>query len=427
MSETQLKRRSGSTKRRLLVVLGLVILLGVIVAFAPLIVAKTSLRDGLLSWIAGEGVRVTATDAEFGWRGPLELDELRVAVGEDDFLLMSERVSAAKSWPVLAADLPHLGSVRLTRPRIDLEVSQLFQQPGVESEAEPYPLTVEAFIDDGSVRLRMERLAEPILELEGLTAHLVIEQLPEGRMLILDPIDVLKDYPLNPELCSEGLHLIAPILASVGTVEGTLSLRLENFRIPLDGGSREDLTDIEGVLRLDDVQTGFGNPVLNEAVGNLAALFGFETPDKIRIADEARIEFAVANHRVRHEDLSFKIPEVTGERIWRSQGSVGFDESLDLTIFAPLPFDKILDERLARRMSQEPFAFHVGGTIASPELTLPEDSDWVTTLAELVMGQGGSPDRDVDSFVDYLQAAIETGEVAMTLWDWTREWWGESE
>src|SRR5262245_45890937 len=83
--------RAGGVRRKLLVFL--VLLIG-IVALAPYIVAKTPLRNALLSRaIPGDALRVNTNDASFSWTSGPSLSSVEVKDAAGNPLLFAEKIS----------------------------------------------------------------------------------------------------------------------------------------------------------------------------------------------------------------------------------------------------------------------------------------------------------------------------------------------
>ena len=54
-----------------------------------------------------------------------------------------------------------------------------------------------------------------------------------GTTVMVDPTTILDNEVLTPELCGQGLQLIAPMMADVVDVQGKISFRLDRCVVPV--------------------------------------------------------------------------------------------------------------------------------------------------------------------------------------------------
>ena len=79
---------------------------------------------------------------------------------------------------------------------------------------------------------------------------------------------------------------------------------------------------------------------------------------------DQQIEFQVADGRVYHRNLEFIVDDVPV----RSQGSVGFDQTLALMIEVPIMEKWVEKERLLRSLAGEKIQIPVQGTFQQPRI-----------------------------------------------------------
>jgi len=116
------KRRRPRRRWRLLV--GVVALAGLVVA-APTIIAKTPLRNLVLSGALPSGVgRLTSTDATFSWSGGQTLAGVVHVDAAGAPLFSADAIAISRSLIGFASNPDNLGKVTLTRPVIHLETRQ---------------------------------------------------------------------------------------------------------------------------------------------------------------------------------------------------------------------------------------------------------------------------------------------------------------
>jgi hypothetical protein len=190
-------------------------------------------------------------------------------------------------------------------------------------------------------------------------------------MLTLAPVTVFQKQKLTPELGDKLLHLIAPTLANIAGVQGEFSLSFETFGVPLGVPQSEFARKVvlAGKLQLHDVTVGVKTPLLQTLVKVLADMHGKKPSDVVRVVQKADVRFTVRDRQIHHEGLRFGFPDISPDLLISSQGSVGFDKSLDLLLEVPRIFvgkDKDQTPKL------DPVRLRVTGTFDEPIVTAIE-------------------------------------------------------
>ena len=103
------------------------------------------------------------------------------------------------------------------------------------------------------------------------------------------------------------------------------------------------------------------NPLLQEIAELASRLLKVQVPQTVQIADDTAVVFELREGRVYHEGLVFWLPELSKDIKWQTSGTVGLDDSLDLTVQAQLPLTLLHDGPLAQRLSDRPLKFGVTG------------------------------------------------------------------
>jgi translocation and assembly module TamB len=165
---------------------------------------------------------------------------------------------------------------------------------------------------------------------------------------------------LTPAVCADAIGFALPAIAKSSDAEGLISVDLDESRIPL-----ADYTKMaaKGRLLMHTVTLTPG-PVIRE----ILAVSGVQEP-KFTLATEQIVPVWIENGRVHHRDFvltakSFSI---------RTNGSVGFDGTLQLNCEVPIPA-KLLDQafkntpRIREAMAKRTIAITIGGTIDRPKL-----------------------------------------------------------
>ena len=358
-------------------------LVGVTVATVvlPYVIAASPLRNVVVGLaVAPTGMQATVSDASFGWFSPLSVDGLRLTTSQGDRLAEVGRFSAEMSWWKLALARPDLGHFQVDRPHVELLVRDggtKFRSARQSGQAAANQTTLSVAIRDGSFLVRRAGAEEPIVRLEKLNVSLRIERSGPGRVLTIEPTDLLDHQRLTRSMCNDGLQLIAPVLADAADVEGEISLRLDELRIPIDTleGRR-----IRGRLQLHAVEAGLKDSWLAGVVQLVGVALKTDMPTMVRITDNVELRFHVKDDRVYHEGLAFGLPDVSPGLVIRTQGSVGFDESLDLKVDIP-GLQQLVAGRIGGQFPNGGrLEVSVGGTLDHPEISLPDAAGSVAQL-----------------------------------------------
>src|SRR5882757_2947994 len=112
--------RAGGIKAKLLTFLVLVM---IVVGVLPIIVAKTPLRNVLLSSaLPRDSVHVTIGDASLNWFGSPSLSTVEVKDSAGDSLLTAESIKIDRTPLRLAMNSHDLGTIQVVRPVIRVKV-----------------------------------------------------------------------------------------------------------------------------------------------------------------------------------------------------------------------------------------------------------------------------------------------------------------
>jgi hypothetical protein len=182
---------------------------------------------------------------------------------------------------------------------------------------------------------------------------------PEPMELTLPAGPLAERIEINPVMCSELLMYIAPVLAEVTSAQGTFSIALDKCRIPLGDPAGGDLA---GRITVHSVEVGPG-PLVRE----FALLLNRESPAKLK--KESTIAFQMHNRRVYHQNVEMVFPDLT----ITTQGSVGFDQTLDLVAEMPVPPKWLAKNPLAAQaLANQRIRIPLKGTLKKPQLDRQE-------------------------------------------------------
>ena len=195
---------------------------------------------------------------------------------------------------------------------------------------------------------------------------------PGPEQLLLPKGPLITNVAISPQVSETMLKYIAPVLAGATRAEGEFSLHLEGTQIPL-GDPRQ--ARAAGQLAVHRLRISPG-PMVAELAALVAKIEALTKRERLRqilassgdnevlsITDR-QVDFQVAEGRVYHRDLEFLIDDVPV----RSQGSVGFDQSLALMIEVPIQNKWVEKDRVLRSLAGETLKIPVAGTFQRPRI-----------------------------------------------------------
>ncbi|MFT4558265.1 MAG: hypothetical protein ACI92S_003641 [Planctomycetaceae bacterium] len=387
-----------SSRRKML--LRLVVLVGaglvLIIIGLPTIVATTGLHNVILGSAAqGRELSVTADSATLAWFAPVSLRNADVKRDDKSWEVSTETFSTDKTLLQLLLAPSDVGTINLDRPTVVLQPIDSSEKDGDDQPAKTktlYP-PLRAVVRDGAVELRTAENPEPVIALDGISFVGRTEVANETSVLIVEPVKLFDRRELTPELCDQGLQLIAPFLSDAAMVTGQLTVELDEFQIPIGTVTPEErvqMTRICGRMMLHRVETGLKNPLLAEIASVLATVSGgnFAT---VRASEETHVDFRVENGRVHHEGLTLLVPELASGLTIQTSGWVDLDENIDVRILIDL--SDVISSRVAmlNSLTQAPLEIRMTGTLKKPRLSLPAGRD---LLGRFAGGLGQLTGRD---------------------------------
>lgn len=388
--------------------IGVVVIILVLVALAPTIIAKTALRDRLINAaVADESLHASTRSASIGYFSPVVVQGFDLRADDGSLQVAMQSFESEKSWLTMLFAGGDLGGFRFRKPVLHVVtgIASTKADPGLdeESSTENMPIkslpTLVAEVIGGGVQVRNVSRKDPAVDLHGIDFTIRTEQHDFGTLVHVEPTTILDEQPLTPELCSQGLQLIAPMLSDAILAEGRLSLKIDQCSVPvgdLNQQQRQQLTDIGGAIRLSDVSVGLSNEI---TAGLLALLerFGRVRDDvRLTVSRASEVQFRVVGGRVHHRGLMFFLPIGESEFELTSSGSVGFDETLDLKLALGLPESLLGDGPLAKFLTSDPIVIQVSGSVDEPKIDLASTIDWNDRLSSVLeaLGRGKTSDAD---------------------------------
>ena len=214
---------------------------------------------------------------------------------------------------------------------------------------------------------------------------------------------MLTNVRISPEVSEAMLKFVAPVLAGATQSEGLFSLQLDGARVPLGEPRR---ADSKGQLTVHSVRVTPG-PMTAQWVGlaqqveALAKRRDAASPTNrqvtlVSIRDQ-QVNFQVANGRVYHEKMEFQV----GDVVLRSQGSVGLDETISLTIEIPIQDAWVAKEPLLAGLKGQSVQIPVTGTLTKPQMDQHAIASLTGQLLQKGAGQavGNELNKALDKFL----------------------------
>lgn len=218
-----------------------------------------------------------------------------------------------------------------------------------------------------------------------LTARPVAYLSPGAEQIVLPRGPLISNVSISPEVSEAMLKYVAPILAGATRAQGQFSLDLENTQVPLAVPEQARVT---GKLEVHQLRVTPG-PMLNDLASLISQLESLTqsdrllqsatTPSEVKLLSmtDQQIQFQVAQGRVYHRDLQFTIDDVPV----RSNGSVGFDQTLAMELDVPIQRKWLGDKRAFQSLAGQVLKIPITGTFDNPRL----DSSAVANLSQQLL------------------------------------------
>lgn len=225
------------------------------------------------------------------------------------------------------------------------------------------------------------RTAEPVLHLQ------------QGSML--------DKWEISEQDSRTWLKYAAPLIADATSAQGNVSANVATAAVPLFDPLK---STAQGALDVHNLTLGPG-PLAQQIIPMIDQLRALVKPAGNSLQEkshwmqlpEQSLPFAVQQGRVHHEGFQMSYDGVTME----SRGSVGFDQTLDLTLDIPILENWVGNNEYLRRLIGKKISIPIGGTLAKPQL----DRRAVGQLAQQLVRESamGAVNDRVQSEVSELQ------------------------
>ncbi|MCP4944634.1 MAG: hypothetical protein GY924_22000 [Planctomycetaceae bacterium] len=391
---------SGGQKPAIRMLLKVLASVFVFALLLPFVLGKTSLRDFVLnSLVDSDKLTLQSTDASLGYFSPTSVSGLKLQTIDQKSTVSFQEIAADRSWFSMLLSRPDLGNFRFVKPDVDITVVKNATQETADvinddpGSVAPLLPNLTAQIVDAHVLVRVKPDEPPPIDISGLNAQVRLKRQDNLSILILEPALVFDHQPLTPQLCGQGLQLIAPLLADEVSAAGEFSLNLTKCEIPVgatavEKGDKALATQISGQLDLHSATVSMKNTLASNALDAVMKLAGINLPGALTVAENVTVDFSVIDGRVHHSGLALILPQ--GDRSIEivSSGSVGLDETLDLTVSIKLPEGLLGKGAVRDALTSQPIQLAVTGTLEAPKLSVSSKQGILQSFGKLLESTG---------------------------------------
>lgn len=212
---------------------------------------------------------------------------------------------------------------------------------------------------------------------------------PPPSLATLKPGQLVSNVRITPEVSNTLLKYIAPALADATRSEGLFTLRLDQTSVPLGDAAK---ADIAGELHIQSAQvqpgpmftqwTGVAREIEALVKGADPATFASRSPTTLMSITDRRVRFRLVDGRVHSEGFECQVGDLT----IRSRGSVGLDETLQLTVEVPLQDGWLENRPVLKRVVGESIQIPVAGTFRQPQIDRRVLRDLLRDTAQQAIG-----------------------------------------
>lgn len=188
--------------------------------------------------------------------------------------------------------------------------------------------------------------------------------------IIQAPETVIDNVAITPQMCQGWLKYVAPLLADVTSVQGNLSLQIDDAKIvPTDLMQQT----VQGQLTVHGANVGPGpladqilllvQQIRNLRKGVGATDGGGQATTWLHMPQQ-NIGFNVQNGRVAHQNMQIQ----AGDVIINTSGTVGIDGSLELVASVPVQADWVEKAPALQSLAGQQIQLPLRGTVQKPQV-----------------------------------------------------------
>lgn len=215
-----------------------------------------------------------------------------------------------------------------------------------------------------------------------VTAEPIDVPIGGGKLLMLPTLDLttqpailrfqsgtmLQDVRLTEEVCRDWLMYVSPTLAHATSVDGRLTLTMNNGEIPLGDPGRGDVAGVVSI-RAGTVRPGPLAIQMLQQVSALQSMLNRGGEDITRKAilsmKKEDVPFRLYQGRVYHENFGADV----GEMRISTSGSMGLDHTLAMNLNLAFPEKWLaVDRPVLRALAGAPIQLGIAGTLEEPRI-----------------------------------------------------------
>ena len=191
-------------------------------------------------------------------------------------------------------------------------------------------------------------------------------------VIVQSPEKVIENVAITQQMCQGWLKYVAPLLADVTSVNGNLSLQIDEAAIVPTDWKRQT---VKGQLVVHGANVGPGpladqllmlvNQVRALRKGAGAADGGGQPTSWLRLPEQ-KINFDVEDGRVAHRNMQIQ----AGDVVINTSGSVGIDGQLELVAAVPILKDWVDKTPALQSLAGQQIQIPVRGTIQRPQMDM---------------------------------------------------------
>jgi hypothetical protein len=202
-------------------------------------------------------------------------------------------------------------------------------------------------------------LGRPWIDLRNQAVSLCMEKGP-----------LVENVRISPEMCSNWMKYVAPLLANATRAEGRFSVTLDGAKVPLADQTR---SDAKGQLVIHSAKVGPG-PLAQQILSiaqDVKSVIDGRPPGSTASQDSTwlivpvqTVQFDVRDGRVGHQRLVVH----AGDLQIVTSGSVGLDESLALVVEVPIRDQWVAGRKYVDALKGTVIKVPVHGTFSQPRI-----------------------------------------------------------
>ena len=399
------KPKSGKIKwPRLLAMSGIALL--VLVLALPTMLGSRWVYEPLIKRLARDQFTLDIASVKLRWFRPLEFQGISISQvdnGSESVKGVAPLISirSIKSNRGLLGFLLNgrsLGRVEILEPKLDIalledgsnlerlvkSIEGSKRDTAAWSKSQP-KLDLDLAVRGLSVQIEPVDGNRAIQVIPPMNADISYRALNGDALLIIQPMQVLDQVELTPELVRLGVELAVPLLAKSAWFDGRISLKTEEIRIPL---AMPVDSKGEATLTLHQVRSGPSEPLVVGVLDALANLRGKEASHELVFVDGSQVVIQVADGRMFHSGLEAGLPKLDPRLQIASQGYVGLvDRSLDLSVEVPIPIEQFARREKVQQLGVPRVKLPIGGTLDDPEIKWDAMRGESALLLSLIAGK----------------------------------------